>query len=104
MKQGRDNGARCELETCASGGLSDTWLSVTIILLTQRELRVVGAIRQDEDIDAVRVAVGVGVWSVVADVGVGGVGGQVAGLGIVVQAICNVDGCLGGGAAGAEED
>ena len=83
----------------ASIRLCNALLSVTSILLTQRQPRVVGAIRQDENIDAISLAVGIGVRGLIAGIGVGGVFARVACLGIVVQPVCNMDGRRGARAA-----
>lgn len=77
LKRSRDNSSR-HLGTCISTGLSDTCLSVTSILLTQRKLRVVGAIRQDKNINAISMAIGIGIRSVIADIVIALVGAQVA--------------------------
>ena len=74
-------------------------LSVTRILLTRRQLRVVGAIRQDENIHAISLAIGIGVRGIIAGVVVGRIFSRVACLGIVVQPVCNMDGRHGGRAA-----
>ena len=79
--------------------MSDPWLSVTGILLTQRKPRVVGAGRQDKHINAIGIAIRIGVRGVVADSGVGNVIGFAC-LSMVVQPIVDMEGCLGARAAG----
>ena len=74
----------------------NTCLRVTRILLTHRQLGIVGAIRQDENIDAISLAVGIGVRGIIAGIVVGGVFARVARLGIVVQPVRNMDGRHGG--------
>ena len=71
--------------------------------MTQRKLRVVGAVRQDKNINAISIAIGIRVRGVVAGIVVGLVRGQVTGLGAVMQPIPSLDLCRRGRAAGPEE-
>lgn len=62
----------------ASRGCCNTRLLVTDILLVHWELRVIRAIRQDKDINAISIARGVDVRGIIAGVVVAGVCALVA--------------------------
>lgn len=67
--------------------------------MAQRKLRIIRAIRQDKNINAIRVAIRVGIRGIIADVVVSLVSIQVARLRVVVQSVRNMDIGPGSGTA-----